>query len=366
MLRSAPTAPRLTRTTRLSERGSVVHLASCVVGHPLFLGNRFFSSDPAVIRDNQNDMFVQLRSRLLEHGVELNTEDITPPSAAKLVIQVNVPRSRFKTCAGQVAYLLQVEPEVVSSRNWDRRRHAPYSRVLTWRDDLADGEKYFLIRNGYDLTVDCGSYSFEHRRFCAMVFSPKRSRHPLALYGERVALAQWMMKHRPGDFDLYGPWWPSSQRPLIPLSIERRLPRAVRRALDSIFRPNPIVRGPVASKRATLQRYRFSICFENMRDVPGWVTEKIFDSMCAGCIPVYWGASNIADLVPQDCFVDRRQFRDTAELVGYLDGITARDYALFQRRIQDFLSGPAAAPFRGSSFADTVTRWVVEDLALQR
>jgi hypothetical protein len=43
-------------------------------------------------------------------------------------------------------------------------------------------------------------------------------------------------------------------------------------------------------KLAYLQQYCFNICAEN-GDVEGFVTEKLFDAVIAGCIPVYWGAA---------------------------------------------------------------------------
>ena len=82
-----------------------------------------------------------------------------------------------------------------------------------------------------------------------------------------------------------------------------------------------------------------------MRDTRGYVTEKICDCMCGGCVPVSWGASNISNLVPPGCFIDQPWFRDTAELVACLDGVTAEDFAPCQNRIRDFLSRPAAPPF---------------------
>ena len=41
-----------------------------------------------------------------------------------------------------------------------------------------------------------------------------------------------------------------------------------------------------------------------MRNVNGYVTEKIFDAFKAGCVPVYWGAENITKYVPAECFID--------------------------------------------------------------
>ena len=62
-----------------------------------------------------------------------------------------------------------------------------------------------------------------------------------------------------------------------------------------------------------LKKYRFCICYENIKDVSGYVTEKIFDAFWAGCIPVYLGADNISDHVPKNCFISRRDFGSDEE-----------------------------------------------------
>lgn len=45
------------------------------------------------------------------------------------------------------------------------------------------------------------------------------------------------------------------------------------------------------NKRAYLRQFKFNLCPENS-DSEGYVTEKIFDAISAGCIPVYWGSGN--------------------------------------------------------------------------
>jgi hypothetical protein len=45
------------------------------------------------------------------------------------------------------------------------------------------------------------------------------------------------------------------------------------------------------SKYDFISKYKFNICPENS-DAPGYVTEKLFHAIEAGCIPVYWGANN--------------------------------------------------------------------------
>jgi len=40
-----------------------------------------------------------------------------------------------------------------------------------------------------------------------------------------------------------------------------------------------------------IRQYKFNICPENSNS-PGYVTEKIFQAIEAGCIPIYWGSDN--------------------------------------------------------------------------
>ena len=45
-------------------------------------------------------------------------------------------------------------------------------------------------------------------------------------------------------------------------------------------------------KHEFLQKYKFNICFENASE-PGYITEKYFHAKASGCIPIYWGDSNL-------------------------------------------------------------------------
>lgn len=45
------------------------------------------------------------------------------------------------------------------------------------------------------------------------------------------------------------------------------------------------------NKLSYLSQFKFNLCPENS-NYEGYVTEKIFDSLSAGCVPIYWGANN--------------------------------------------------------------------------
>ncbi len=80
-----------------------------------------------------------------------------------------------------------------------------------------------------------------------------------------------------------------------------------RKALMAIYK------GGCRSKYEVLSRYRFCLCIENIA-MDGYVTEKIFDCLYAGTIPVYWGARDIEKYVPKETYIDGRQFGSWEEM----------------------------------------------------
>lgn len=57
-----------------------------------------------------------------------------------------------------------------------------------------------------------------------------------------------------------------------------------------------------AAKRSYLQKFKFTIAFENSRRA-GYVTEKLFDAFDADTIPIYWGDPNLETIVNKDAVV---------------------------------------------------------------
>src|SRR5262249_15096657 len=102
---------------------------------------------------------------------------------------------------------------------------------------------------------------------------------------------------------------------------------AFRNWLDKV-RPDPLLvaarkvyKGELPEKWETLSHYDFALCFENLK-FKGWLTEKLFECLRVGTIPIYWGATDVGEFVPSDCFIDMRQFSNYAELGGFLRGLS--------------------------------------------
>jgi hypothetical protein len=72
------------------------------------------------------------------------------------------------------------------------------------------------------------------------------------------------------------------------------------------------------TKLATIARYRFTLAFENSI-APDYVTEKFYDPLVVGSVPVYLGAPNVGEYAPgPGCHIDVRDFGDPAELARHL------------------------------------------------
>lgn len=71
-------------------------------------------------------------------------------------------------------------------------------------------------------------------------------------------------------------------------------------------------------KIAKFSEYKFCYAIENFRET-NFVTEKFFDALEAGCIPIYWGAPNIKEVWRYpDSFIDLQEFatlKDASEWI---------------------------------------------------
>ncbi len=208
------------------------------------------------------------------------------------------------------------------------------------------------------------------RRFLVMINANKLPRLRVnELYTERLRAVEYF--ERLGEIDLYGVGWDGpayrvgksswpgalsrlhhaarTHRERI-LPSRERLVGAARRAY----------RGPTNSKSETLASYTFAICFENMT-LDGWVTEKIFDCLAAGTVPVYLGAPDVDRWVDPDCFIDMRRFSGYPELREYLHQLGPSELQAYREAGREYFRSERYRPFTKQAFAELVGEIVSED-----
>ena len=82
-----------------------------------------------------------------------------------------------------------------------------------------------------------------------------------------------------------------------------------------------------STKMALLARYKFTLAFENSQS-EGYVTEKFFQPLIAGSVPVYWGAPDVADFAPDPrSYINVEDYGSIQELAEYLAYLDRNDTA---------------------------------------
>lgn len=65
----------------------------------------------------------------------------------------------------------------------------------------------------------------------------------------------------------------------------------------------------VEAKFKFLDSYKFNLCFENS-SYPGYVTEKLYDALCAKTIPIYWGSPTVETDFNPKAFLNWHDYGD--------------------------------------------------------
>ena len=331
--------------------------------------------------------YVHLRNWLAERGVATHTGDMlasgsVPPADLNLYATMGI-RSRYAQFARRPDTVLSaffvnecpiVEPRLFgglpdASRSF--RRMFSFAGDEAMQPFLPEPISFRPFRYPYpfDSVIET-AWRKEDRGFLAIINGNKVPRlQTEELYSERLRAIAFFEGH--GEIDLYGVGWDGP-----PFRVgETRMPRSLRRlaylAERSWDRARPAsdpllasarraYRGPVESKSSTLSRYAFAICFENMA-MQGWVTEKIFDCLVAGTIPVYLGAPDIEDCVDPECFVDMRRFSGYDELRAHLHGLSPAEVRAYREAGREYFTSPQFRPFTKHAFAEIFGRIVAED-----
>ncbi|MBS0025782.1 glycosyltransferase family 10 domain-containing protein [Chitinophaga sp. 22321] len=103
-------------------------------------------------------------------------------------------------------------------------------------------------------------------------------------------------------------------------------------------------------KLAFLKDYQFNICPENS-DRNGYVTEKIFHAIIAGCIPIYWGSNNHPEpeVLNQDAILF---YENEAQLPALVKQVS--DLRTNEKRYREFVMQDRFKPHAAEYIADMV------------
>jgi len=84
-----------------------------------------------------------------------------------------------------------------------------------------------------------------------------------------------------------------------------------------------------------VRHYPFCLALENT-NWPYYCTEKIWHSIVAGSLPIYWGTGNrIYDTFPPESFLDMAAYRSYDDLYDHIERMTDEEYVVRYNRCVD-------------------------------
>jgi hypothetical protein len=102
----------------------------------------------------------------------------------------------------------------------------------------------------------------------------------------------------------------------------------------------------VQDKLEFINEYRFSICFENSH-YPGYTTEKIYEAMTVGSIPIYWGNKRISEEFNTKSFINVHDYKNLDAVIENI-----MDFENNPRKFIDLLSQPWMIPDKHTNYFD--------------
>lgn len=284
--------------------------------------------------------------KLQKHGVDFNTIDLDKSNDGDLYVFAEAPypweiSSWLKVLAtNNKNILLSLESPIVNPFNHLSLVKRLFRRIYTWDDNRIDNTKYFkfyITQTSFGLNTK--PIDFNKKKFLTFINAKKDvpwvfsaiSPYKQNLYKERNKSLEYFSKEIPGNFEYYGRGW---------------------NELPSCYK------GEVEDKVKTLSNYKFCLCFENAV-AKGYITEKIFDCFKARCVPIYWGAPNVADYIGKECFIDFRYYADYKNLLKYLEDMTEETYNKHINAIDKFMEKKST---KDLWFKDNFTDVVLKNL----
>lgn len=208
------------------------------------------------------------------------------------------------------------EPEVVEKRNGREGVQNTlnyFKYVMTWNDSLIDGKRIHKRIIPYyfeDRRVE-NKLKFSEKKLLVNISGAKTSNHPLEMYSERLKVIEYFEKKHQDEFEFYGQGWKEGDYKNYG--------------------------GAIANKAVVYSRFKFALALENMKGVKGYITEKIFDCFTAGIVPIYQGASNVQEFIPDNCYIHYDEFEDLDKLYCFLAAMNEETYNQYLDNISTFL-----------------------------
>lgn len=318
-------------------------------------------------------MYRELRNFLFTQGIDLNTQQVNAPGESDVIICVNETayfEHYTRTPANKLLVLVLTEPPVYNKSDWDENKHILFDKVFTYNSDLENKNrhKYKYLPYPIDLSEKritnlLSREAFQAKKHSCLIagaFAITQGENKNSLLYERYKIMAWYNKYAPGQLDYYGRTRPEPKflhfrgasllNRIHPGITKFVANRSYGRNMADVYKGEV----PGLNKNETLARYKFNFCFENTCGLSGYITEKIFDCFFSGTVPVYYGAPDIGQYIPKNCFISFTDFSSPGALHKYLAEMDYNTYLQYLAEASEFLDSPALTHFSTDTFIQTL------------
>lgn len=250
--------------------------------------------------------------------------------------------------------LIIEECQALRPKNWLAEIHNKFDIVYTWSENLiSNNEKYkkIYLTNLNKKNYKNNSIEFKNNSIILLNSNKKLSKAN-ELYSLRRSIIDYAHNYKITNFKLYGNDWNR-----LTFNMDKWYSFLNSRKFNSMLnfsKYKHISNGTVVDKDKVMSEFDFSICFENVKDIPDYFTEKMTDTMIAGVIPIYYGCPNINKYFPENTYIDYRNFVGISDLFEYITKMPAQFIIEYKNNIKNFLDSDASNVFTGDYFARTI------------
>ena len=303
-----------------------------------YLGNKLFDmNNENLNRDNILYPYYELRESLSRKNININTIDYYKD--INKVDYIFFWGLNYKYILKFILMGMQNkmiyfawEPEVViESHSMDNliKLKKYFKYIFTWNDDLVDEKNFLKIFNPYHLdNKEIKKMDFKDKKLLVNISGNKKSHNPKELYSERLRVIEYFEDNNDDDFDLYGIGWDESK-----------------------FKN---YKGKVKDKFETYGKYKFALSLENMKNVNGYITEKILDCFKAEIVPIYCGPENILNYIPKETFINYADFDSVYDLINYIRNISEEEYSNYIKKIKEYKESNNIKVFSSENFINII------------
>lgn len=294
----------------------------------------FDSNNTVLNRDNCALVFTGLREYLNKYNWQIHTIDLYANLCeVDVILFFSFDLKWYKIIKtlkllDRTIYMAW-EPPVVDINHFNggiRLLKKYFKYILTWNDKMVDNKRIFKYMYPYYFEAKKSNVAFEQKKLLVNISNNKFSYVKNELYSERKKVISYFDSE--DGFSLYGSNWDANK-------------------IKSY-------KGKAASKKEVYYNFKFALSLENMKNIDGYITEKIFDCFCAGTVPIYWGAQNIDKYIPKDCYISYCDFKSLNELRSYIVNMKKDEYQKFVDKGQQFINSDAISPFQIESLGSII------------